>query len=809
MGACATTTKTKSHDSKDNNKAEKTVKLADFDVDVVLFSSNDNLDQCHTRGNRPEDCSSLKRLISALELYSKFNISDNMQGQGMFNHFVNDIYYQFLDDYIHFNNIHSHQLQQINERLPQCDISSCGYTTRHYQPADTNSIHNRNTKDPTMHFYKKTMDGLHFYLYHCFDAGLRIKQTNVVSDEVKGVDCFDSAFSRMDKIIVDRQHITAPFNRFSANNSKFTIKTNEQKTDGDDTTYFDELCLHLKNMHVDEVDIALLKHFAIYEEYDSDCIEYDSEFVGNLANQFKNNLCSDEIDEFIKMTQVSSSSFSIGFRFYYWSYYEKLKEIPEHWQYTWNDIDHSGYKISELYVKPTFSSFKEEIANYKHIDMNQYEDYVYVKAKCYQNSQMVKKTKAVHLHFTPQYYDISKEEPLKIDHIISLILYTDWTDLSTDFSATFRKKEKFETIKSIKKRNSMYYWFSRRLRECVEMYGQCRIGDGRFRNDKLTGCFYCGMSIVMNIPSFNIRLYSPTSTSKQLAVATRFSGPNGIVIQIDNPLTEQYMRCRGFDCSWISRFKEEDERLFFGGYHRMKIDSVIVRKTKQNFATFMYSLYYLDSMVTAGTEMGTLEVSKQDILIIRNLINHALKRQTTKTFDDYIYSTFTSFVQSKKQIALNLPELHDSNEKIRNLLMYPMMQRTKVETFEKGFFGQKYVVYEWKKIKKGDVKNLFRSELLQLFKNAKTVIMQTSQEMGFREACYSLSLTTLLSIIKLGSLDKVIVKTTATDDNWIAEFKGDEHIKHIFGQNGCSISVKMVKHKYVVDEYWLVIENKP
>ena len=151
-----------------------------------------------------------------------------------------------------------------------------------------------------------------------------------------------------------------------------------------------------------------------------------------------------------------------------------------------------------------------------------------------------------------------------------MILYCDYTDLSSHFTATFRKTGSFETIKSIKKRNSEYYWLSRILRETVELFGQCSFGewdgvsDDKYdvdkRVNKLLGPYYTGMSFVMNIPEFSIFLCSPTSTSMQIEVAIKFSGDQGTVIQLDNPCRSQYEFLRGFNCCWLSRYKEEDER---------------------------------------------------------------------------------------------------------------------------------------------------------------------------------------------------------------------------------------------------------
>ena len=67
------------------------------------------------------------------------------------------------------------------------------------------------------------------------------------------------------------------------------------------------------------------------------------------------------------------------------------------------------------------------------------------------------------------------------------------------------------------------------------------------------------MSWVMTLPQFNIYLYSPTSTSVQISVAMTFSGKAGMLMEFDNT-TGDAINTMGFDCSWISRFKEEDER---------------------------------------------------------------------------------------------------------------------------------------------------------------------------------------------------------------------------------------------------------
>ena len=107
--------------------------------------------------------------------------------------------------------------------------------------------------------------------------------------------------------------------------------------------------------------------------------------------------------------------------------------------------------------------------------------------------------------------------------MISIILYTDFTLLSSKFTSTFRKTGPFEPIQAIIQRNRSYYWMSRFLKETEQVYGQYHsFGNGVL--DPLRGPFYCGMSMIMKMPQFSMKLLSPTSTTVQISVACRGRG---------------------------------------------------------------------------------------------------------------------------------------------------------------------------------------------------------------------------------------------------------------------------------------------
>merc|ERR1712013_582348 len=73
-----------------------------------------------------------------------------------------------------------------------------------------------------------------------------------------------------------------------------------------------------------------------------------------------------------------------------------------------------------------------------------------------------------------------------------------------------------------------------------------------------------------------VTLAAPTSTSKHIEVALPQNGNfEGVILRLNNNGDDENGRyLRSFDLGWLSRFKEEDERLFMGGDWRVRIEAV-------------------------------------------------------------------------------------------------------------------------------------------------------------------------------------------------------------------------------------------
>ena len=390
-------------------------------------------------------------------------------------------------------------------------------------------------------------------------------------------------------------------------------------------------------------------------------------------------------------------------------------------------------------------------------------------------------------HLPEHYHELS----MKFDHILALVLYCDYSQLCTDFSASFRKKNVFETLKSVKHRNSNYFWFSKSLRETVELFGNSGYykkekDDILERGDGASGPFYCGMNQLMVMDSFCIRLSSPTSTSRKLSVAMKFGGDDGIIIQFKNDIGVVNEYLCGFCCT-LSDYVEESETLFFGGFAPIHIESVRIRRTSENFKKYCAALYYLDSILSGAVVKIDEQSKKENFEIISQILSYRLG-ENVKLLPQYIKQTVDAFMNSKSQIIVNLADIYDHSDKnVVKLLMYEIVPK-KYSNNDYFASSQHEELNE----------NLLKPLIFDQFRNVKTVTIITTNAKN--NTSFPLSLFALLPIIT--KLKKVIIEAIVYDpfavpqsgvqkQTWISSL----YSSSLFG----SIKAAFLKKNYMIE----------
>merc|ERR1712129_26883 len=107
---------------------------------------------------------------------------------------------------------------------------------------------------------------------------------------------------------------------------------------------------------------------------------------------------------------------------------------------------------------------------------------------------------------------------------LSLILYTDRKQLSHHFVQTFCRLHVDESEKSFKRRKREYHFWSKLLRESVELFGT-PIAESKI------SIFYVAISNAILFDSFAARFCRPTSTTSQLQIVSMCTD-NGMILEL-------------------------------------------------------------------------------------------------------------------------------------------------------------------------------------------------------------------------------------------------------------------------------------
>eukprot|EP01084_Bolivina_argentea_P291449 500914_1 len=796
-----------------------------------------------------DTCQAIQRLIPALSYYHQ--VSDRPSkfidycNKHYSKQYLED-YIHFIS--LHKNN--RHEIQQ-NTKHRQCsNVNSCTSTLRHYRDRERIRIENKN--DQVSHMCIDIFDNLHFYIYHMEETGLRLSMNKIDDhkDDFHNDDSKlkDEKIAAIQKEIEIKQKKCGEFKRLDGTkNSKFNIlkfnydtgdiikqhkqsiwkkaqnamnkhlkNENNKNADEDQTeeTFIDELIHHINSLGVDEKIVNGLKEYLYLEEYDTESIQNDIDIYikekhCNLLEVMGNNVDYIEMmKHFVKTVTVSSVAFSTGFVFWYWNYYKninqdaiKYKQIPwgaSNEAVSSQNHDFGGHSLRDLYVEKYFKSLKQEILQSNLITLNLFKENVIEKCNQYFDTQKCKNIKCTmgkkgkmdhYAQDDPLHFGIKYGAKLKKSHLHSLVLYCDFTDFCTNFSSSFRKVKWNETLQSVKQRNRKYFHISKNLREVIQYYGMNNGGkyEGS-RNGTEQGPYFTGISFVLHIPEFSIRLNGPNSTTLHKEIAIRFAGRDGMMLQLNNKGTGNMETF--FNVSWLSGYAEEDERIFCGGRYPLQLESVIIMETQNNYKSFITAFFKLDQALGGWSQ----NVKDAEFRLIRFLVENCLEEIYKQVFnslvqpmigknvkvDEFVKDTFFLFRQQKTKIILNLPILDRRQEFAR--MIVPNVVCTNEATRDNMGWGNEIPT---------NGANLFAPWIFNIFPNLKEIIIYSTSARTHAQiwSCNMMLLLEMLVRISLPkSFESVIIKDPVID-----KANGGEWLKNAYSIN--------LKEKYAANQF--------
>ena len=394
----------------------------------------------------------------------------------------------------------------------------------------------------------------------------------------------------------------------------------------------------------------------------------------------------------IEFITVRRESFSTGFSFDYW-----------------NESD-------QLFVRPKYRTLKEEVIESGYLGEKKWKNKVVLRAERYLWSRRGRKMRSKGRGFGVG-CNTKEGTPVTLLHLCAIILYCNFSDLCTRFSETFRVADNdvFESVQSVMNRHSVFAIFGKLLVELVQDFGDNGKGGE-------SGPFWCGINCVLNIGSFAICLKGPCSTSTAREIAINFADERGMILKLDNDsLSAQYQCC--FSTPWISCFPEEAERLWVGGDESLRIASLLMVKTANNYTRIMRILYIFDAMISGVLLGDEMEMTPADWAPLSNLIEHTLDN-TLKSWDldSFEQNHWNLFIQRKEEIILDLYALDNGFQSLSGLVM-------------------SNVQYNWSKIGT-DKDNILKAQWLRIFPSLRTVSIITAGK------SYRFDLEKLLKVVQ-------------------------------------------------------------
>jgi hypothetical protein len=229
-------------------------------------------------------------------------------------------------------------------------------------------------------------------------------------------------------------------------------------------------------------------------------------------------------------------------------------------------------------------------------------------------------------------------------------MYCNFDKLQFLFSQTFRLCSNYPTFTDVKSANQECSQWSKYLREAVELYGQSKADS----NAKL---FYHGISSELLFESTIARFASPTSTSTKLSVAVNFASEDGLILV----LAKYGLDVCSFNCSWLSDFAGEEERLFVGGYQPLVITNILVMSCKTRLTLSIMAINILLMIVEARFKPGIIPDTDQEMNVLRQKLDQLIqtKFDDNNNSDKYIDRLFAHICDNwNSEIRISLSHLN-------------------------------------------------------------------------------------------------------------------------------------------------------
>eukprot|EP01083_Nonionella_stella_P055353 146029_1 len=242
---------------------------------------------------------------------------------------------------------------------------------------------------------------------------------------------------------------------------------------------------------------------------------------------------------------------------------------------------------------------------------------------------------------------------LSLEHLLSVMIYCNYTSLQYEFSKTFRRMSDSDEIENVAIRHSNFYWFGKLLKEMVNFCGRDCM-DGSVQS------LYHGITEQLSMPHIipcYIRIFCPLSTTTELAVGCNFADDKGLIIEFGCHESSNNMNCskRYFSCTWLSDFGNEHEHLFIQHSENIAIVNITDTRSGTHFMSILKAIHVLDFALHSTHVPHAMK--KLVMALVHDRLSCKMQRfQSLDNLHPYARSLFNTFCDTKINISFDICE---------------------------------------------------------------------------------------------------------------------------------------------------------
>eukprot|EP01083_Nonionella_stella_P135229 411354_1 len=288
---------------------------------------------------------------------------------------------------------------------------------------------------------------------------------------------------------------------------------------------------------------------------------------------------------------------------------------------------------------------------------------------------------------------VRDNKQLQMHHILSLMVYCNFTHLQFVFSATYRKKTLNEPDESVLHRHSTFYHFGKYLKEAVQWFGSSAGGPGA--SNKL---FYHGINDEFIFPKvLDVDIQCPLSTTTAFSVAVRFATESGVILALKS-------RAKYISVSWLSDYGNESEHLFLQSNTAscFNFENIILTQTGVELAPMLRCMRHMEKIVT--TTRNAVVMTMQDQTLLQSLIENELHRKLGNgskykkcgRFPRYAANLFRQYCTKKERVCIDKVEMVSNMAFVSQYFMvdeYPKWDWTDLVVLRSLYPNIKYLRY--------------------------------------------------------------------------------------------------------------------